>query len=40
MRRASVADLNGARNGEIGKYVADQFMVRIVKPREATNSVE
>jgi len=32
IRLSTFADLNSACNGETGKYVADQFMVRIVKP--------
>jgi ubiquinone/menaquinone biosynthesis C-methylase UbiE len=34
MRLATFADLNGACNSETAKYVADQFLVRIVKPGE------
>jgi 2-polyprenyl-3-methyl-5-hydroxy-6-metoxy-1,4-benzoquinol methylase len=36
MRLATFADLNGACNSETAKYVADQFVVRIVKPGEVT----
>jgi 2-polyprenyl-3-methyl-5-hydroxy-6-metoxy-1,4-benzoquinol methylase len=32
IRLATFADLNGACNDETGKYVADQFVIRIVKP--------
>ena len=34
MRLATFADLNGSCNSETAKYVADQFVVRIVKPGE------
>jgi ubiquinone/menaquinone biosynthesis C-methylase UbiE len=37
MRLAAVADISSA-HGETGKYVADQFMVRIVKPSEVPDS--
>jgi 2-polyprenyl-3-methyl-5-hydroxy-6-metoxy-1,4-benzoquinol methylase len=36
IRLATLTDLNSACNGETGKYVADQFMVRIVKPSDVT----
>jgi 2-polyprenyl-3-methyl-5-hydroxy-6-metoxy-1,4-benzoquinol methylase len=36
MRLATFADLNGACNSETAKYVADQFVVRIVKLGEVT----
>jgi ubiquinone/menaquinone biosynthesis C-methylase UbiE len=37
IRLATFADLNSAYDGETGKYVADQFVVRIVKPGDLTN---
>jgi 2-polyprenyl-3-methyl-5-hydroxy-6-metoxy-1,4-benzoquinol methylase len=40
MRLATFADLNDACNTEAAKYVADQFMVRIIKPREVTNRAD
>ena len=36
MRLATFADLKGACNSETAKYVADQFVVRIVKAGEVT----
>jgi 2-polyprenyl-3-methyl-5-hydroxy-6-metoxy-1,4-benzoquinol methylase len=37
MRLATFADLDGACDSETAKYVADQFLVRIVKTGEVTN---
>jgi hypothetical protein len=40
IRLATFADLRCACNGETGKYVADQFVVQIVKPGDVTNSAD
>jgi ubiquinone/menaquinone biosynthesis C-methylase UbiE len=40
IRLATAADLASACDGQTGKYVADQFLVRIVKPGDKTNSAD